>query len=362
MTTQEVKFCTTRDGVRIAYGTIGSGPVLVKAPNWMTHLEYEWQSPVWKHWWQELARDNTVIRFDQRGSGLSDWNIPEASFESWVSDLEAVVDAAGVDRFALLGISQGGPVAVEYSVRHPEKVSRLILQAAYARGHLFRGRTVEEHNALITLTRAGWGRENPAYRQMFTTQFMPGATPEQMNWFNELQRISCTADNAARVQEIGSNINVVDRLHQVSTPTLVIHSRNDPRVPFSEGRLLASLIPGAALVELDSPNHLTLADEPAWEKLIANVRHFIATGTPLPEPAQAPAGQGGADDLTPRELEVLHLIALGRTNKEIASELVISMNTVTNHVKNILGKTGSSNRTEAANYAFRRSLVSHKLS
>ena len=362
MTTQEVKFCTTRDGVRIAYAVIGSGPVLVKAPNWMTHLEYEWQSPVWKHWWQELARDNTVIRFDQRGSGLSDWIIPEASFESWVSDLEAVVDAAAVDRFSLLGISQEarsrsntGPAPGEG--QPPDSARCLRSRPPVPRTHGRRAQCADHADACRL------GRENPAYRQMFTTQFMPGATPDQMNWFNELQRISCAADNAARVQEIGSNINVVDRLHRVSTPTLVIHSRTDPRVPFSEGRLLASLIPGAALVELDSPNHLTLADEPSWEKLVANIRHFIATGTPLPEPAaQAPVGLGGADDLTPRELEVLQLIAVGRTNKEIANELVISMNTVTNHVKNILGKTGSTNRTEAANYAFRRSIVSHELS
>jgi pimeloyl-ACP methyl ester carboxylesterase/DNA-binding CsgD family transcriptional regulator len=355
---QEIRFCTTRDGVRIAYAVVGSGPPLVKAPNWMTHLEYEWESPVWRHWWQELARDYTLIRFDQRGSGLSDWNIPEASFESWVADLEAVVEANAVDNFGLLGISQGGPVAVEYAVRHPEKVSKLILYGAYARGSLHRGRSQREHQALVTLTREGWGRDNAAYRQMFTSQFMPGATAEQMQWFNELQRISTMSENAARIQEIGSHINVVDRLQLVSTPTLVLHARGDARVPFDQGRLLASLIPNAHLVELDSQNHLTLADEPAWEKLIANVRHFMATGVPLPEtPGRTEMPEADPNRLTAREIEVLKLIAAGKSNQEIARELVISVNTVTNHVKNILAKTGAANRTEAASFAHRRGLM-----
>jgi pimeloyl-ACP methyl ester carboxylesterase/DNA-binding CsgD family transcriptional regulator len=358
MLQQEIRFCTTRDGVRIAYASVGSGPVLVKAPNWMTHLEYEWQSPVWRHWWEELARDYTLIRFDQRGAGLSDWNIPEASFESWVNDLEAVVEATAVDRFALLGISQGGGVAIDYCVRHPEKVSKLVLYGAYARGSLFRGRSREEFGALLTLTREGWGRDNPAYRQLFTSQFMPGATAEQMNWFNELQRVSTTGENAARVQEIGSNINVLDKLGRVSVPTLVIHANRDARVPFDEGRTLAALIPSAHLVTLDSGNHLTLADEPAWEKLIGNVRHFLATGEPLPEtPGRTEVPLTSVGDLTAREVEVLRLIAAGRSNQEIAQELVISFNTVTNHVKNILGKTGAANRTEAASYAFRHGIV-----
>ena len=358
---QEIRFCTTKDGVQIAYAVVGNGPVLVKAPNWMTHLEYEWETPVWRHWWQELARDYTVVRFDQRGSGLSDWNIPEATFESWVTDLEAVIEATAVEEFALLGVSQGGPAAIEYAVRHPERVSKMVLYGAYSRGSLYRGRSPEEHRALVTLTREGWGRDNAAYRQMFTSQFMPGATAEQMQWFNELQRISTTGANAARVQEIGSHINVVDRLHLVQAPTLVIHARGDARVPFDEGRQLASLIPNAYLVPLDSSNHLTLADEPAWETLIANVRHFLTVGTPVPdEPDQSEMPQVNAGDLTPREIEVLRLIAEGRSNQEIAQELVISINTVTNHVKNILGKTGSANRTEAASFAHRHGLTSSR--
>jgi pimeloyl-ACP methyl ester carboxylesterase/DNA-binding CsgD family transcriptional regulator len=355
---QDIHFCTTKDGVRIAYAVVGSGPVLVKAPNWMTHLEYEWESPVWRHWWQELARDFTLVRFDQRGAGLSDWNIPEATFESWVTDLEAVIEATAVEKFSLLGISQGGAAAIEYAVRHSERVDKIVLYGAYMRGSLYRGRSPEEHSALVTLTREGWGRDNPAYRQLFTSQFMPSATAEQMNWFNELQRISTTGANAARVQEIGSNINIVDRLQLVKSPTLVLHARGDARVPFDEGRQLASLIPNAHLVGLDSTNHLTLADEPAWEKLINNVRHFLVTGSPLPETAgRTEMPEADPAQLTPREVEVLKLMAAGKSNQEIATELVISINTVTNHVKNILGKTGTANRTEAANFAHRHGLV-----
>jgi pimeloyl-ACP methyl ester carboxylesterase/DNA-binding CsgD family transcriptional regulator len=358
---QDIQFCTTRDGVRIAYASVGSGPVLVKAPNWLTHLEYEWQSPVWRHWWEELARDYTVIRFDQRGSGLSDWNVDEVSFESWVSDLEAVVEATAVDQFALLGLSQGGAVAVDYAARHPEKVTRLILYGAYTRGRIKRGGSMAELEATQTLMRQGWGRDNPAYRMMFTSQFMPEATLEQMNWFNELQRISTNGENAARVQWVGSHIDILDRLPQVKTPTLVIHARGDQRVGFGEGRQLASLISGAHLVALDSKNHLTLADEPAWEKLIANIRHFMATGLPLPEePGKTEMPEADAGHLTPREVEVLRLIAAGRSNQEIARELVISINTVTNHVKNILGKTDSANRTEAANFAHRHGLTAQQ--
>jgi pimeloyl-ACP methyl ester carboxylesterase/DNA-binding CsgD family transcriptional regulator len=355
---QEIRFCTTKDGVRIAYASIGSGPVLVKAPNWLTHLEFERQSPVWRHWWEELARDYTVIRFDQRGSGLSDWNVNQISFEAWVSDLEAVVEATAVDQFALLGISQGGAVAIEYAVRHPEKVTKLILYGAYTRGRVKRGEPTAELEATQTLMRQGWGRDNPAYRMMFTSQFMPEATLEQMQWFNDLQRASTNGETAARVQGVGSNIDILDRLPLLTVPTLVLHALHDQRVSFNEGRQLASLVPNAHLVPLDSHNHLTLADEPAWEVLIANVRHFMATGIPLPEtPGETEISPPDVSNLTPRELEVLALIAAGKSNQEIAAELVISINTVTNHVKNILGKTGTSNRTEAASYAHRHGLL-----
>jgi pimeloyl-ACP methyl ester carboxylesterase len=357
---QEIRFCTAPDGVSIAYASVGEGPPLVKAPNWLSHLEYEWQSPIWQHWWQELAKEHRILRFDQRGCGLSDWNVEDLSFDARVGDLEAVVAAAGLERFALLGISQGAAVAIEYAVRHPEKLTHLVLYGGFARGRMKRGYSSSVQSAETTLMREGWGQDNPAYRLMFTSSFMPEASHEQMHWFNELQRVSTSPNNAARIYEASSQMDIMDRLRLVQTPTLVLHARQDARIAFEHGRLLASLIPNACFVALESRNHLTLADEPAWHVLIGNVRHFLATGKPLPDDAAAktevaemPAGQ-----LTPRELEVLRLIAAGRSNQEIAQELVISFNTVTNHVKNILGKTGSNNRTEAASYAFRNGLVS----
>jgi pimeloyl-ACP methyl ester carboxylesterase/DNA-binding winged helix-turn-helix (wHTH) protein len=273
---QTIRFCETSDGVHIAYATVGEGPPVVKAPNWLTHLEYEWQNPVWRHWWQELARDFTVIRFDQRGSGLSDRLVEDLSFESWVTDLETVVDAANLSRFALLGISQGGAVAVEYTVRHPEKVSHLVLCGAYIRGWAKRGPT-QEHEAVLTLMREGWGRDNPVYRQLFTQTFMPGATQEQIQWFNELQRVSTSAENAVRLRSAAGQIDILDRLPLVSVPALVLHARGDERVDFDEGRRIASLIPNARFVALDSRNHLTLEDEPAWPQLIAEVRSFLSS-------------------------------------------------------------------------------------
>ncbi|HXG37033.1 MAG TPA: alpha/beta fold hydrolase [Dehalococcoidia bacterium] len=273
---QTIRFCTTSDGVRIAYGTVGEGPPIVKAPNWLTHLEYEWQNPVWRHWWQELAVDHQVIRFDQRGCGLSDWDVEDLSFQSWVRDLETVVEASGVGKFALLGISQGGAVAIEYAVRHPEKVTHLILCGAYTRGWAKRGHSLPEHEAVLTLIREGWGRDNPIYRQLFTLTFMPEATPEQIHWFNELQRVSTSAPNAARLRTASGQIDVLDRLPLVSVPTLVLHARGDERVPFDQGRQLASLIPNARFVPLDSRNHLTLEDEPAWPRLLAEVRAFLS--------------------------------------------------------------------------------------
>jgi pimeloyl-ACP methyl ester carboxylesterase/DNA-binding CsgD family transcriptional regulator len=355
---QEIRFCTASDGVRIAYAVVGRGPVIVKAPNWLTHLEYEWQSPAWRHWWEDLAQDHKVVRFDQRGSGLSEWDIVDWSFEARVKDLEAVVEDSGANTFALLGISQGASVAIEYAVRHPDKVTHLVLCGGFARGRLKRGVPRDVQDAYLTLIREGWGKDNPAHRHMFTGTFMPEATPEQMDWFNELQRVSTSANNAARIFEASGQVDVMDRLPLVSVPTLVLHARGDERIDFEHGRLLAALIPGACFVPLESRNHLTLEEEPAWATLIGNVRHFLKTGNPLPAAPAPGTPQSAPGSLTARELEVLRLIAAGRSNQEIAQELVISFNTVTNHVKNILGKTGSANRTEAASYAYRNGIVS----
>jgi pimeloyl-ACP methyl ester carboxylesterase/DNA-binding winged helix-turn-helix (wHTH) protein len=276
---QEIRFCITSDGVSIAYAKTGSGYPLVKAANWLNHLDFEWDSPVWRHWLCELGKHHTYIRYDERGNGLSDWEIEDGSFEAWVHDLETVVDAAGVEKFALMGISQGGPVAVAYAVRHPERVSHLILYGAYScgRGHRKLGENeLEARGALKTLMRMDWGRSNPAFSQLFTDRFLPeNATPEHQRWFNDLQRMTATGENAARIMDECDNSDVRDLLSSVAAPTVVFHSERDKVVPIKEGRVLAAAIPNARFVSLPSANHLLLEEEPAWGKFLAELGEFL---------------------------------------------------------------------------------------
>jgi DNA-binding winged helix-turn-helix (wHTH) protein/alpha-beta hydrolase superfamily lysophospholipase len=270
---QDVRFCTASDGVRIAYALAGRGPPLVKAANWLNHLEYDWQSPVWSPLLHALASELRLIRYDERGNGLSDWNVDDISFDAFVRDLESVVDAAGLERFSLLGISQGCAVSVAYAVRHPERVSRLILYGGFARGR--RRRDPEQAETLLALIRQGWGGENPAFRQFFTSLFVPGGTAEQMQWFNDLQRITTSPENAVRIMQATGEVDVTDLLPQVRVPTLVIHGRNDAAVTFDEGRILAAGIPGARFVALESRNHLVLKGEPAWDRFLEEVTTFV---------------------------------------------------------------------------------------
>ena len=274
---QEIRFCTAKDGVRIAYATAGRGPPLVKSANWLNHLEFDWQSPVWRHLLHALARHHELIRYDERGNGLSDWSAANLSFDSFLEDLETVVDAAGLDRFPLFGISQGCAVSIAYAVRHPERVTRLILAGGYARGWRKRGSADEiaRREALQTLTLQGWGQESPAYRQIFTSLYLPDATPEQANWWNELQRITTSPQNAYRLTETFSEIDVRDLLGKVKVPTLVLHSRGDAVVPFDCGRELASGIRGARFVPLDSRNHIVLEHEQAWPRFLAEISAFL---------------------------------------------------------------------------------------
>ncbi|MGH9795573.1 MAG: alpha/beta fold hydrolase [Candidatus Acidiferrales bacterium] len=277
---QEIRFCTAPDGVRIAYASAGSGPPLVKAANWLNHLEFDWQSPIWRPTFEELARDFRLIRYDERGNGLSDWDAKELSLEAFVNDLESVVDAAGLDRFPLLGISQGGAVSTAYAVRHPERVSHLILYGAYARGWALREDDAMKlkREAMITLIEQGWGQDNPAFRQMWSALYIPKGNSEQMHWLSELQRISTSPANAARLVNALSSLDVDGLLARVRVPTLVLHVRDDAAVPFSEGRRLAAGIPGARFVELPGCNHLPLQGEPAWDILINEVRRFLGAG------------------------------------------------------------------------------------
>jgi pimeloyl-ACP methyl ester carboxylesterase len=275
---QEIRFCRTPDQVTLAYACSGSGPPLVKAANWMTHLDHDWHSPVWRHWLVDLSRHHRLVRYDERGCGLSDRSPDHADFESWVDDLEAVVDAAGLDRFALLGISQGTPVAVVYAARHPERVSRLVLYGGYVEGRLVRARSEDErrrHALQVELARIGWGTESPAFRQVFTSLFIPDGSRELWDSFNELQRQTCSAENAVRVLTITGSIDVREQAGQVRVPTLVMHARNDQRVPFEQARLLAATIPQSRFVALESNNHIILGTEPAWPIFLGELERFL---------------------------------------------------------------------------------------
>lgn len=275
---QQIRYSVSADGVRIASAIVGQGPVLVKAANWLSHLEYDWQSPVWQHWLAALSQNYTLVRYDERGCGLSDWDVAELSVDAFVRDLEGVVDSLGLARFPLLGISQGGPVALSYAVRHPERVSHLILYGAYGAGRFNRTYSpeqAEQAEAILQLIKVGWGKDNPAFRQFFTTLFMPEATAEQMHWFNDLQRHSASPEMAYRLEESFFHIDVGHLLHQVQTPTLILHGREDAVVPYAEGQQLAALIPDARFVTLESKNHILLPDEPAWQHFLEEVNRFL---------------------------------------------------------------------------------------
>lgn len=344
---QEIRLCIAPDGVRIAYATLGSGPPLVKAANYLTHLEHDWNGPVWQHWLRGLAQHHTLVRYDERGSGLSDWDVTEFSVDAWVQDLETVVNTLGLERFPLLGISQGTAVSVAYAVKHPQKVSHLILYGGYARGRFNRDLTEEEMlqaETMINVIRAGWGNENPAFRQLFSTMLMPDGTEAQMACLNELARISATPENAAAMERAFYQIDVTELAKQVTVPTLVLHGRSDAAIPFEEGRRLAALIPDARFVPLDSRNHILVADEPAWDRFLAEIHAFlgvIGSEGETAEPEQL------FPELTPREVDVLELIAQGVSNEAIAKQLVVTPKTVRNYVSRIYSKLSVDRRAEA---------------
>jgi class 3 adenylate cyclase/pimeloyl-ACP methyl ester carboxylesterase len=278
---QTINYCRAPDGVRLAYAISGSGPPLVKAGNWMNHLEYDWESPIWAHFFRGLSREHTLIRYDARGNGMSDWDVDRLSLDAWVSDLETVVDAAGIERFPLLGISQGGAVAVTYAVRRPERVSHLILYGAFALGGKKRSPVEKEkRDAMKTLMRLGWGADNPSFRQMFTGLFIPGGTHEQADYFNELQLKTTSPECAARYFDVVGDFDVTDLLSEVKAPTLVMHARDDLVVPLEAGRQLAAGIPGTRFIAFPGRNHLFLENEPASNRFFEEISLFLGTERP----------------------------------------------------------------------------------
>ncbi len=286
---QRIRFARAKDGVRIAYATVGEGPPLVRAAHWMTHLDYEWESPVWRHWLEGLSKGRTLVRYDERGCGLSDHDPEEISFEAFVRDLETVVDDLGLDRFPLLGLSQGGPVAVEYAVRHPERVSRLILVGAFVTGRVARAATPEERREAemqAELIKLGWGRDDPSFRLYFSSTFMPDAPPQLWSDFAALMRRTTSAENALRLNNVSVNMDVSEAAPRVRVPTLILHGRNEVRIPFGQGREYAALIPGSRLVPLDTRNHLLQPDEPAWGHLLREVDAFLAEDQSTNRPAE----------------------------------------------------------------------------
>ncbi|MCX7554867.1 alpha/beta fold hydrolase [Marinicella sp. S1101] len=352
---QKIQFAQAKDGTNIAYSANGEGPVMVKAANWLSHMEYDWECPVWQHWLNDLSKNNTLVRYDERGCGLSDRDVKDLSFESWVDDLETVVDTMGLKRFPLLGVSQGGAVAIAYAVRHPERVSHLILYGAYAQGRLVRdssAASLEEAATMSNLIKLGWGREHDAFRQVFSSQFMPGGDLEQLQSFNELQRISCSPEAAVRFLDEFNQIDVLDLASQVKCPTLVMHARGDLRVPFDAGRQIASLIPRAQFVPLESDNHILL-DELAWSSFMSQLNGFFS------EYPDQNSQLVQISDLTPRELQVLDKIAAGLDNSEIATQLGLQDKTVRNHITHIFDKLAVSSRAQAIVMAREAGLGKH---
>jgi pimeloyl-ACP methyl ester carboxylesterase/DNA-binding CsgD family transcriptional regulator len=339
---QRIHIAKTADGVQLAWARNGSGPTLVKASNWMTHLRDDVDSPVWGHWTRFLSSHFDFVRFDERGCGLSERHVEDVSPKNWLGDLETVVEAAAILKpMVQLGISQGSAATIQYAIRHPGRVSHLVLYGGYARGGLVRGgRHAEHYRALMEMVRLGWGSDNALFRQAFTARFVPSGNHEQLDWFNELCRRTVAPEMAYRIIQARASTNIVDLLPQVRVPTLVIHARDDEVIPVAEGRRLAAEIPNAEFVELDSRNHVLLGHEPAWREFQRVVREF--TGV-----ARDEARPEGEAPLTPQERRLLDLLRQGKTNAQIAAEAFISEKTVRNHLSSVYRKLGVDNRAQA---------------
>ena len=343
---QSIRLTRAKDGITLAWAEAGEGPALVKACNWLTHLEYDLDSPVWRHWIRFFAEHFRFIRYDERGCGLSEWDAECLGEQTALQDLETIIEVARPARpFVLLGISQGGAHALRYAANRPQDVSHLILYGAFAQGRFRRGDPEAEQRdrAMIALTRLGWGKNNPVYRQLFTSRFIPGADEQQLSWFNELCLRTTTPEIAARLLELRGQIDVTELLPRIEVPTLVVHARDDDAVPAAQARLVASGIADARFVELESSNHILLESEPAWARFKQAVLEFTGRDAKSTAPGEDPIFAV----LSAREREVLVQLAHGRTNLEIGRALFISEKTVRNHVTRVFEKLAVRSRAEA---------------
>jgi pimeloyl-ACP methyl ester carboxylesterase/DNA-binding CsgD family transcriptional regulator len=343
---QEIRFCRAADAVRLAYAIHGSGPPLVVASCWLSHLQYDWQSPVWRHFLDQLGEIATVVRYDERGFGMSDWNVDDYSLEARVGDLEAVLAATGFERFALMGMSGGSAVAMAYAIDHPERVSRLILYGTVCGEPIsWTPDGLAEEETYRSMIRVGWAKDDPVFRRVFTTRFIPDATEEQMRWFDDLQRMSTSPANAVNSRIARQQVDIEDELHRITAPTIVLQALGDRSTSFDNAVSVSSRIPGARLVPLESRNHILLADEPAWRVFMTEVSAFLEPDRRA-HAEQAPARP--AEALSRRERDVLRLAADGRTNDEIAEALTLSVRTIERHLSNVYAKLGLTGRAARA--------------
>jgi pimeloyl-ACP methyl ester carboxylesterase/DNA-binding CsgD family transcriptional regulator len=343
---QDIRFCTSSDGVKLAYAVSGEGPPLVMSATWLTHLEHQWRSLAWRPWLDAFSREHTLLRYDSRGCGLSDRDARDLSFENWIRDFECVIEAAGLRRFALLATCQGGPIAIEYAARHPGRVSHLVLYGTYGRGRLNwtdRPSELEKTRLLLDLTQLGWGQENHAFLQVWASAFQPGGTLEHLRSWSDQMRRATSAETAVRLLRIGWSVDVQDAARRIKCPVLVAHPDRDAVVPIAEGRLLAGLIPNCRFVQLDTENHMPLPGDPEWTRLITEVQAFLS------EPAERTRSRNALPlhELTPRERAVLDGIAEGLNNSEIAALLGLSEKTVRNHITRVFDKLGVHHRYQA---------------
>src|SRR5215467_5674354 len=344
---QDIRFCTTPDNVRLAYAVSGEGPPLVMSASWLTHLEHQWRSLAWRPWLDIFTRDYKLLRHDSRGCGLSDRDAGNLSYETWIRDLECVIDAAGFRQFAMVGTCWGGAIAIDYAARHPERVTHLVLHGSYARGRLRRTDSPNEiakGAVLSEITRLGWGKEDHDFLKVWASRFQPGGTREHLQSWSEQMRAATSAETAVRLLEIGWHIDVREAARKIKCPVLIVHPERDVVSPIEEGRLLASLIPNSRFVPLDTENHMLLADEPAWARLYAEVRDFLAEPSNVQAPCRTALPLG---ELTPRERAILEGIAEGLDNSQLAASLQLSEKTVRNHITRVFDKISVEHRYQA---------------